>query len=143
MVRGAVLIYVLYKPLLFSVMSVILFYLSLPVLSGYDTSIIQQNKCTLYYVEKIFSVGVTCWNSVNNHQFLENSDTSFLLHGSLSSLILFLFRNHNSVPICMSSSWLHFFVLLLSKGGVGHNLGCLENGKINQKVCKISKSSTF
>ena len=56
-VRVAILICVPFKPLS---LSVILLYLNLSILSGYDTTVIRQNKCALYYDKKIFSVSVTC-----------------------------------------------------------------------------------
>lgn len=64
MFRGAILIHVPFKLLLFSLISVILLYLSLSILSGCDPIIIQQNKCTLYNDKKILNVGITCWIAV-------------------------------------------------------------------------------
>lgn len=55
MVRGAVLICIPFKLLLFSVISVILLYLSLSILSGYDTTVIQQSNVDFAMI-KIFSV---------------------------------------------------------------------------------------
>lgn len=55
MVRGAVLIRVPFKLLLFSVISVILLYLSLSILSGYDTTVIQQSNVDFAMIKR-FSV---------------------------------------------------------------------------------------
>lgn len=59
MVRGAVLICVPFKLLLFSVISVILLYLSLSILSGYDTTVIQQSNVDFAMIKNIFSAGIT------------------------------------------------------------------------------------
>lgn len=110
MVKGAALICVSFKPLWFSVISVILLHFSLSILSRCDTIVIQQKKFTLYIDKRVFSVGITSWIAVNNHHILESSDTFFFLYSGLNCLILPPFRNHNSAPICILSSLLQIFL---------------------------------
>lgn len=110
MVKGGTLICVPFKPLWFSIMSVILLYFSLPILPRCDTTVIQQKKFTLYIDKRVFSVGITSWIAVNNPHILESSDIFFLLYSGLNCLVLLQFRNHNSAPICMLSPLLQIFL---------------------------------